>query len=507
MALTKATFSMVTGAVANVLDYGADSTGTTDSTAAIQAAVDAGIGAVYFPSGTYKLNSQIDVTASTVFFGDGDSSIIEQSSSFVDDGAFGVLSTSSGATISGVRFSNIKFQNLTGTFSEFVSFVFLAGTTNAVIENCTFYGSRGDGVYVGYGPSNVERHNFNVTIRNCLFDGVNGENRNGISFTDCVGALVNGCTFKNYSKTTMPGAIDIEPDVASQTTRSIHIVDNYFTGNTGSTCIKYNGNATALTNKTRDIQIRNNSFVANTTSWQIVMSSAEDVATIDDMGVVIDGNYFNVSSAKQTFDIPYGIRGVTFSNNTIIGGQKFSIGDPTTTTVNAVDFNLINNTFEDSGTSTTCLQIASVNKINIIGNTFDNPGYGTATYAIQFFGDGVTTTSDNVRLIDNNFVKGASQTWAVRLISHTTTTANNVVTGNRNIGGSLSNGLNGYSSLGLVATITPDTVSGLPSASTVGAGAKAFVTDANATTFASIVAAGGANGVPVYSDGTNWRIG
>lgn len=38
-------------------------------------------------------------------------------------------------------------------------------------------------------------------------------------------------------------------------------------------------------------------------------------------------------------------------------------------------------------------------------------------------------------------------------------------------------------------------------------GSRAFVTDANATTFASIVAAGGANKVPVYRDGTAWRIG
>jgi hypothetical protein len=53
----------------------------------------------------------------------------------------------------------------------------------------------------------------------------------------------------------------------------------------------------------------------------------------------------------------------------------------------------------------------------------------------------------------------------------------------------------------------PSTVATLPSATAMGAGARAFVTDANATTFASIVAAGGANGVPVYSDGTNWRIG
>ena len=51
------------------------------------------------------------------------------------------------------------------------------------------------------------------------------------------------------------------------------------------------------------------------------------------------------------------------------------------------------------------------------------------------------------------------------------------------------------------------TVATLPAAATAGAGTRAFVTDATATTFAEIVAGGGANAVPVYSDGTNWRIG
>jgi hypothetical protein len=50
-------------------------------------------------------------------------------------------------------------------------------------------------------------------------------------------------------------------------------------------------------------------------------------------------------------------------------------------------------------------------------------------------------------------------------------------------------------------------VAALPSATTGGAGARAFVSDATATTFASIVAGGGANNVPVYSNGTNWLIG
>jgi hypothetical protein len=50
-------------------------------------------------------------------------------------------------------------------------------------------------------------------------------------------------------------------------------------------------------------------------------------------------------------------------------------------------------------------------------------------------------------------------------------------------------------------------VSGLPSAATAGAGARAFVTDATATTFLSTVAGGGSNKVPVVSDGANWLIG
>jgi hypothetical protein len=51
------------------------------------------------------------------------------------------------------------------------------------------------------------------------------------------------------------------------------------------------------------------------------------------------------------------------------------------------------------------------------------------------------------------------------------------------------------------------TVSGLPAAATAGAGARAFVTDATLTVFLSTVAGGGANKVPVVSDGTNWLIG
>lgn len=47
----------------------------------------------------------------------------------------------------------------------------------------------------------------------------------------------------------------------------------------------------------------------------------------------------------------------------------------------------------------------------------------------------------------------------------------------------------------------------IPSAATAGAGARAFVSDATVNTFASAYVSGGANKVPVYSDGTGWFIG
>jgi hypothetical protein len=54
-------------------------------------------------------------------------------------------------------------------------------------------------------------------------------------------------------------------------------------------------------------------------------------------------------------------------------------------------------------------------------------------------------------------------------------------------------------------TVGVSTVSGLPTDATQGD--RRMVTDANATTFASVVAGGGSNIVPVYWDGSDWRIG
>jgi hypothetical protein len=66
MALTKVTYSMIQGAVVNVLDYGATGNGSTDDRTAINLAFAAcianGGGTVYFPKGTYFVTDSVGNT-------------------------------------------------------------------------------------------------------------------------------------------------------------------------------------------------------------------------------------------------------------------------------------------------------------------------------------------------------------------------------------------------------------------------------------------------------------
>jgi hypothetical protein len=47
----------------------------------------------------------------------------------------------------------------------------------------------------------------------------------------------------------------------------------------------------------------------------------------------------------------------------------------------------------------------------------------------------------------------------------------------------------------------------IPTASGVGAGARAFVTDADSVTFGNLYVGGAANAMPVWSNGTSWYVG
>lgn len=98
-------------------------------------------------------------------------------------------------------------------------------------------------------------------------------------------------------------------------------------------------------------------------------------------------------------------------------------------------------------------------------------------------------------------------TTADNLINSTTGTRDGTVDVNGTSSGTATNGV--YVTGGLV-TVTGRTVASLPAASASNRGARSTVTDATATLTAGIGAAvvgGGANIVPVFSDGAAWRIG
>jgi parallel beta-helix repeat protein len=108
MSLTKVSYSMITGAAANVLDYGADVTGVADSTSAINAAIDAlgaNGGTVYFPPGTYRFTSKITVDTPVRLVGSGRSSNIsagKYNTRLLKDGDFTGIEFVAGSAFGGV---------------------------------------------------------------------------------------------------------------------------------------------------------------------------------------------------------------------------------------------------------------------------------------------------------------------------------------------------------------------------------------------------------------------
>lgn len=124
---------------------------------------------------------------------------------------------------------------------------------------------------------------------------------------------------------------------------------------------------------------------------------------------------------------------------------------------------------------------------------------------------GLILTSGN----NNIFIGGYNNVSGLAAGSSVTTGSNNVVIGPYTGTSTMANQVLLADGAGnfVVAYDQPNklfltpttTVSALPAAGTIGR--RAFVTDANASTFFTVAAGSGSNKVPVFDDGTNWRIG
>jgi hypothetical protein len=141
MALTKTHNRMIEGSIVNVIDYGAVGDGVANDTAAIQAAINASRGTVYFPSGTYLCN--VELGEKTVLLGDGSTDTIIKP--FVNTSAAVTYKSAAPFWTYHSEVRNIGF-NGNGT-KVGVGFTFggidpaaFTDTINAFYQNVKFYG-------------------------------------------------------------------------------------------------------------------------------------------------------------------------------------------------------------------------------------------------------------------------------------------------------------------------------------------------------------------------------
>lgn len=194
MSLTKTTYSMISGAVANILDFGADPTGVTSSSTSIQAALDSSL-SVFMPAGTYKINTPIFVPINVQLWGAGIGATI--------------LSISADVICMRVTGSNVRL----GYFSITVS---AATHTNSGIEVGDGVIPAGRCVIDSLVVSNVGSHGFEIRSGNL-------GNIHNSGTSNCGG---NGLNFGIESIDTNSWTMDGYNEFSNNTLDGVHISGN-----------------------------------------------------------------------------------------------------------------------------------------------------------------------------------------------------------------------------------------------------------------------------------------
>ncbi len=194
--------------------------GDTDDTAATIRAMALG-GITYFPAGggsgpggTYVLDA-VPLRARSMLEGDGPRSILTPAREAT--AALRAMSQSPDQVLDDISLRNFRLEGSVSTsgFREHYHLVSMSGVSDVLIENIEFAGFSGDGLYLGAEHQAVSREPRTIrriVVRHCLFDGVNNDNRNGISVTGGTDITIDRCRFWRCTRSNMPGPIDFEPD-------------------------------------------------------------------------------------------------------------------------------------------------------------------------------------------------------------------------------------------------------------------------------------------------------
>lgn len=223
--------------------FGMDPTNTDNGPAmnkAIAKAHSDGGGTIVIKPGIYYIKGVIQLYSNISIQGSGiDVTILRQTDATSIPPSQGLIYADS-RIINPI--GNIGISDLTldgqvekNKFNEHVHLMSLNSVRDVAIERVNFLGFCGDGIYLGGSYSGtIQQHNLNVIIRDCNFDGVNYDNRNGISIIDGDNILIINNYFTNSTKPGEPGAIDVEPNYDFNICRNITIKNNKFVHTSGN---------------------------------------------------------------------------------------------------------------------------------------------------------------------------------------------------------------------------------------------------------------------------------
>lgn len=193
---------MIEGAAINVLDYGADPTGTNDSSAAFQSALDyleTNGGCLYIPAGTYALNTSLTITGASNFSITGAGKFVTTLVRNADTGTLITLANCTDYTISNLSI-DCKFSTYATNASHGIAFY---NSSNALFENLYIEDWKNSAI-LGYaspaGPSSYT----NNTLQNVTVDGKDTAN-NGLLLVDLNESGYINCQASNINKLGSPG--------------------------------------------------------------------------------------------------------------------------------------------------------------------------------------------------------------------------------------------------------------------------------------------------------------
>jgi len=291
-------------------------------------------------------------------------------------------------------------------FSEHSHTLNFNAVTDLLVENCVIKSFRGDGIYLGSSTKGgLERHNLRVTVRNCLIDGTNRNNRNGITVIDGTDIVITGNTFRNCTRADMPGAIDIEPNAQNfHEIRNIEISRNFFSqtgGNIGliSVVLPFKN----FRNPPTKIRIIGNVAEARGNIGIHLGSGGNATERTSSMDVLVEDNVlYDAALGLRIF----GMRGVTIRRNIIDGTELEPLLGYITEGYKNLDVTLKDNVFRQlSRRNGLGLSIFSGEGLSLEGNIFIDCGRrdGIANSAISLR----RGQTNHLRIVNNRFFNPA----------------------------------------------------------------------------------------------------